>query len=755
MPITINVGPEKKIDIGNLTDLEHQALTVFKTGKEFASYFDQPLSGLPENLQADVQYDSGNQKWPLNTVLFNLSGGVTGKIEVVKSGKLYEYTDTFPTEVQLGLDTQDNSDSSTTTFLVDNESIYVGIELDFSIAAGVSITTAVTSFGLSGNASAGTSDTFKVAFYKKCAPTDTMAQGIAKAFQSLVLPFHSETIKNLKPGDILMHTACANLQLGLGAGIGFGDFSVANQVSAGIPKLANSPKLNIGLNPEVSLSTNLAYSFSYAGTFEQTLWRESDTVARLHVYKSTEKMQSLDLTAGVTLDVNLSAEIEVARQILKAPSNATSDPNLQKALNTAFSKASDEIGNLAKDINAKIKKLLKPVNQDLSVYLDASITDTKQTFLLTDYTIDVTKDYAAAWNDMMNGRFLDALKDGRGCVQLALGSGLEKLYSQTASIGLNFFGQWAAQWSESSIENSKLIYAGNNLFHLITSDGVQRLAALGLSSSELDFYFSLSLDLSGAGTSAQAKPDLNAILKASNNPGFGARIATVVGWLTRIPASQDLLNQFKQSLQSPNSTQVLHVVIPYDAYKDLDFSKAGSSDDGADRRNYGKFTAASNLTMPEGTPARFELNNHSFSYDFWRIWNIAVTDQYPPPDGSHPDRKGTGPYDAAQNFLDPKFGSDSARRHLIGVTLEAASEFMNLCEDLKGLSSGTDVNMKTWEDFAGRLSKIANKDVNFDFIVPTVLALTQLCGSGMPKLTVGPAPGVSGDGSIGVTMVFA
>ena len=75
----------------------------------------------------------------------------------------------------------------------------------------------------------------------------------------------------------------------------------ANQVSAFIPNVPNSPKLNVGLNPEVTASVDLAYSFSYAGTFEQTLWRESDTAARLHVYKSTQKMQGLELTAGVTL----------------------------------------------------------------------------------------------------------------------------------------------------------------------------------------------------------------------------------------------------------------------------------------------------------------------------------------------------------------------------------------------------------------------------------------------------------------------
>ena len=267
MSISITGGPGQELKLDNLKDLENSAMTLFKLGNEIVTYFNRPLSEVPENIITSIQYDSGNQKWGVNNVGFILSGGVAGHIEVVKSGKLYDYTDSFPTQVELGLNPQDNSDASTTSFTVDDESIYVGVELDFSIDAGVSITTGATSFGLSGSASAETSDTFKVAFYKKCAPTDTMSDGIGKAFKSLVLPFHSGTIENLQSGDILMNTAGANLQLGLGAGIGFGDFSVANQVSAGIPQLPKLPKLNIGLNPDVSLAANLAYTFSYAWDF--------------------------------------------------------------------------------------------------------------------------------------------------------------------------------------------------------------------------------------------------------------------------------------------------------------------------------------------------------------------------------------------------------------------------------------------------------------------------------------------------------
>jgi hypothetical protein len=754
MSVSINIG-DQQVTIDQLKDLASNALTVFNLGKEFVSLVNQPLSAVPDNTATNVQFDSGNQTWNVNAVAFNLSGGVAGSIQVLKSGKLYDYTDEFPTEVELSLSTQDNSASSTVPFPVPSGAIYMKVELDFNIQAGVNFASAPTSFGLSFNASAGASNTFTVAFFKKCAGTDLLSTAIKQAFQDLVLPFHADTVRNLLVGDVLKHTAAASLQLGLGAGIGFDLFSVASQFQKGLEHVPGTPTLTVGFNPSAGATASLAYNFGYAGTFEQTLWRESLSSARLHLYKSKDTSHSLGFAAGISANLGLSVEASLQSQILNAPASATTNPLLQKALTAAFNAAQDQANKLVGEINDKISSLLAPINQNASVELDLSISRTRQTFLLTDYTFDLTKNFSAAWTDIVNGRFLDALKDGNGSVDLAVGSGLEKLYNQTTSISLNFFGQAAAAWSAESIQNSKLVYAGNKIFHLISADGINRFSLVEGTFKEVDFYFTLDMKLAAGGAAGSAKPDLNVILKAGSNPEFGNRIAEVIGLLTSGPASQALVSQVRRSLQVAGSTQVLHIVIPPTAYKDLDFSPVGSSDESNDRKNYGEFAASSGATMPPGTAAQFKLNNVPFVYDFWRTWNIAVTDQFPPLASSRPNRKRTGPNDAAQKFLDPKFGDDSAMRINVGVTMNAASEFMNLCEDLNRLCGDNEIDPSTWQSFADRLGKIANKDVALDFIVPTVLSLTQLCGSGMPDTTVGPAPGLSADTSIGVTMTFS
>ena len=246
------------------------------------------------------------------------------------------------------------------------------------------------------------------------------------------------------------------------------------------------------------------------------------------------------------------------------------------------------------------------------------------------------------------------------------------------------------------------------------------------------------------------------MLKASNNAALGRRIAAMAGWLCPDPACHGLQEQIRQSLNVPGSTQTLHVVIPRDAYRSLASSPAGSANDGADRNNYRAFASASRTTMPSGTPAQFIYNNRDLDYEFWQVWNIALTDQYPPPDGAQPNRKGSGSFQGAgvSQFVHAQCGIE-APLFSIGVTLQAASEFMNLCEDLKLLGGDDPVDVRTWNDFADRLLKIANTDVNLDYIVPTVLALTQLCGSGKPALTVGPAPELSADTSVSITMMFA
>jgi hypothetical protein len=121
MSISLTVGSGDPISLDNLTDLKSASNSLLKLGSEFAAYLNKPISALPTSAQStSIQYASGNQSWSPGPLTFTLSGGVTGKISVITSGALFNYTDGFATEV------------------VPAGIAYVCVELDFQIAGGIS-----------------------------------------------------------------------------------------------------------------------------------------------------------------------------------------------------------------------------------------------------------------------------------------------------------------------------------------------------------------------------------------------------------------------------------------------------------------------------------------------------------------------------------------------------------------------------------------------------------------------------------------
>jgi hypothetical protein len=672
---------------------------------------------------------------------------------VVKSGTVLQYTDSFPSEVTLSLAATPSSNTSKPV-TGPAGSVYLCVELDFSIQAGVSVSYQQGIYGLSGTASS--SDTFTVAFYKNCKPGDLLGQSIARAFGDLVLPFHSNTLKNLQAGDFLSHTANANLQLGLGANIGFKSFSFADQWKSGIPGVANSPTLSVGISPVVQPTVKLAYSFSYAGTFEQLLWVDAAGAGHLHLYRSKTQISSLDLTAGITADANATAATAVQTQIANAPQQAAPQSGFATALTTVFNAFSAETSKLSSDIDSKINALLKPINTSLQVTLDMKIAQTNQNYLLLDYTVNLANPaWQNVWTLMCNGRFVDALAQSNGSVQLDPGSGLEQLYNKTASISLNFFGQWAGNWSTAQIASSSLIYAGNNTFHLVTVEGMQKLSTINKSSTEVDFYFAAEMDLSGAAPTLQP-PNLNVMLRATNNKAFGDYIASFVGYLTSGQDGQALTTQVRNLAQSANTTQVLQLIFQPSAYGNLKSSTIPLTPggDAADSANYGAFEQAC-ATIMTSSPANFSSGPYKLSYEAWSNWNIASNNAWPAPAGALPNRKEPGDVGGggAQSCVTDLFGIN-APVGLLTYAFESASGFMNLCEDLKILATQP-VDQKTWQDFVDSLLALIRRDVTLDFVAPATLALSRCCSGSGPQTTIGPAPGLAGNTSIGVKMTFA
>jgi len=755
MSVRLSIGSNPAIPVDKLTDLEKsvdKVPTELRLGVEFAGHLDHSISTLPKDISTSIQYTSGNQCWKLGDFSFTLSGGLTGKLSVITSGNLLSYTDDLPTEAIFGAAPPDKK-KETKSIPVPPGAAFIGLEMDFQIQGGISANFTEGIYGVSG--SVNSKDTFTVAFYKRCNPADKLGDGIAAAFSDFVLPLHAETLSNLKAGDYLHHNFNGNLQVGLGASIGYNKIFYAGQYKADIPDTADALKLTLSTKDEFQAGAKLAFQIEYAGTFEALLWKDAANSGRLHLYRSQTQDVSLGLNLGVTLAGDpkacvtaISSQLhECFKKVLGGLGNSF-DSKL-------WPKAAPEIGNCVSDVNSKIAGWLKHAQQ-IQATLDFAIEKTNQTFLLMDYSFDLTAPaYATAWGSAIAGKYIDALQTPNGGVAIAVGSGLEKFYEKKTSVTLNLFGKLSAAWTDAIISDSTLVYAGNNVFHLLADVGRSSLYQLNKSKREIDIYFAAQANLE-AGNTTLGTIDLHVMLSATDNGAFGKYIAGFLQLLTSGPDATALVKAIDTLAAQAKTTQVLQVILPPATYARLQSSTItnGRPDDQTkDQSNFAAFArACSDLTFSQ--PSNFA----ALTYGVWSNWNIACNDQWPAPAGSVPNRTKLGDTANGVAQLQIQSPEPGVSPDNIGYALHAASDFMNFCEDLKNLAQAKAVegDLDSWNNLVAELKSIIENDVSPYFIAPTGLALARLCAAGAPPSEVkGPAPGCADKNSIAVTLTYS
>ncbi len=754
MSVRLSIASDAPVSVDKLTDLDKavdKVTTELRLGVEFAGHLDQSISTLPEGICTSIQYSSGNQCWKLGEFSFTLSGGVTGKLSVIKSGKLLSYTDDLPTEVTFGPAPTAKKKDDTKSIPVPPGAAYIGLEMDFQIQGGISANFTEGVYGVCG--SVNSKDTFTVAFYKLCKPADKLRDAISAAFSDFVLPLHAETLGNLKVGDYLHHNFNGNLQVGLGASIGYDKVFYAGQYKADIPDTADALKLTMSARAEFQAGAKLAFQLEYAGTFEALLWKDAPGTGRLHLYRS----QTQDVSLGLNLGVTLAGDPKACATAMSSQMHDCFK-KVFGGLGNSFDsklwpKAAPEIGNCVSDANSKVAGWLKPAQQTQAT-LDFAIEKTNQTFLLMDYSFDLTASaYAAAWGTAIAGKYMDALQVPNGGVAIAVGSGLEKFYDKKTSVTLNLFGKLNAAWTDAIISDSTLVYAGNNVFHLLADVGRSSLYQLNKSKREIDIYFAAQANLESGKTSL-GTIDLHVMLSATDNGAFGKYIAGFLQLLTSGPDATAMVKAIDMLAAQPKTTEVLQIILPPATYARLQSSVIvnGRPDDQTkDQLNYAAFArACSDLSFSQ--PSNFA----SLTYGVWSNWNIACNDSAPPPNAA-PNRRNIG--DTANGVAqlqiqspEPGVSPDS-----IGYALHAASDFMNFCEDLKNLAQTKTIgDLDSWNQLVDELKSIIENDVSPYFIAPTGLALARLCAAGAaPSEVKGPAPGCADKNSIAVTLTYS
>ena len=336
---------------------------------------------------------------------------------------------------------------------------------------------------------------------------------------------------------------------------------------------------------------------------------------------------------------------------------------------------------------------------------------------------------------------------------------MEKFYQKKTSINLNLFGQLRVAWSDAIISNSRLIYAGNNTFHLIAQVGRQLLLDVNGGQREIDLYFAAEADLTSTALQL-GSVDLHCVLQARGNQNFGKYIANFLGLITTGPNHDALVQSVKTVVTNAGATELLHLTFNPSAYARLLASTITNGKPGnqtADEQNYAAFAnACSDLFT--SSPANFTFAGQRLGYTLWSNWNIASNDQWPPSPGALPDRTQSGDAAAGVNYLNLEFPQAGTNAALIGYALQAASDFMNFCEDLKTLATLTTAppQLDAWDKLLARLQSMMKNDVSPDFVAPVALALTQLCAGGTPPAELtGPAPNLTDKNSIAITVTYS
>jgi hypothetical protein len=372
-----------------------------------------------------------------------------------------------------------------------------------------------------------------------------------------------------------------------------------------------------------------------------------------------------------------------------------------------------------------------------------------------DFSFDLAAaGYATAWKTALDGKYLDALKTPNGGASIATGSGLERLYNEKSSITLNLFGKLNAAWTSEIISNSTLVYAGNGVFHLVADVGRRSLFQLNKGKREIDIYFAAEADLKSA-SSTLGPINLHVRMVATNNQSYGSYIAGFVHLMTTGVDGTAMATAVSALAAKKNTTEVLHIVLAPARYASLKSSTIvnGKPDDQSkDKDNFAAFfQACADLNLS------VVADYSALNYALWSDWNIASNDQLPVPAGAVPDRRENGSWSNGITLLSQHFADSGMDYTALAYTLQAASDFMNFCDDLRNLAklAAVDAKLETWDKFVDELKSIMENDVSQDFIAPTGLALTRLCAGGPPDSVKGPAPDLTDKNSIAVTMTYS
>ena len=725
-------GTAVPLQPGSLKDLRTDKQLVFDLDKNLQPYLNSALALVPVKGPTSVKYTSDAASWaPYGcAVTFGLQGGAACSLEIVNSGCIGRYFDGLESPVLVQVP-------------VPAGHSYVKLTMSFNLSADVTGKYSGGDYGVT--AALSTKDSYAVTFCKAFAPTTTVGTAIAQTFEAFVLPFRERLLLDMEDGDYLWYEFDGRVGLAVGAYVGLDEVFYAGNGSADVIKMNGSGLATLGasIKPEVKLAAAMDFKMDYTSRFEAVLSKVG-TSGSLHLLKSDKLTETVTASAGLTINVN--AAVTLSQQV--AAHLIDLKTSLVQCAGGSGSAGGNAIGKVAGEADGELTKYADEVTDKLQCWLNkadghncnlqVAIENEQQKLLLASYKFDLTAPtFAAGWDFAVKGDFYGALSTSS--VTLEPGSGLEREYRQKTSFRCNFFNLWHMQTWDEFTSNVSMVYAGNNVFHMLAEVGRTNGTETVGASRSMDIYFSASADAKVGKPLSNLDITLNIGLNSAGDKNVVSTIARLLGAFDSSPAMAAVTRQLTAFNGNPGKRLVqLLVTIPAKAYGNI---HADIQNGPEDQRNWNAFVAASDaldawaLTAPAGLdPA---MTAFLKQYTSWEQVNTTQTGE------ATPDRTQLVQIVNFPDAWTSLASTSPAPRVQIAHSLWAAQRFMNFCAALQQLAAlqTPDAVTPAWDGLLALITDAIQQDLTIDFLRPAALATMQLCKGSTYALTapVGPA----------------
>ncbi len=725
MPLTLNFG-SKSTDLSSTADLvkflESNGPAELKFLSDVTQFASETLQNIG-NQQVSLKFSTSKQlKWNLGTngnVTFGFSPSASAAVSIQTTGTLFTYK------------LSDGSPEVAVPVPAKTGYVSITFNVSLSVSAGASFSHA--GFGVSGNASAGS--TFAVSFRKAFPLTAYVVTAITQAFESFTLPFQPDGVSRIADGDFMDYEYLGSIKAGFGLSYGVSGSLLGGRSVGEINQSFNlSPfgKAVVNANPSFDLSAKFAFAYDHEDKFHVILERRSNAATLLYFRSDSNSIsttESLGIKLSAGAHFNLTSDLpdlagKIAASALSGVSGTTGVKAATSLVNALTNSASGELQKFVNDVNSKVNGLLsKGDGQTIQLQFQQEHLTANTALFSFEFDLRqpdaLTKGYPLA----VSGDFAGAIQVAG--VALDPGSFIEHTWIQASSASFQFFDLFKFSDVTQYFQDSKLIYAGNNQFRIMFQTGVKDTITVNSAQNSCEVYFTATAPAnSKATTTGDLVVTLNFTMidhtsKAAQETKRALRFiggAALQAAEDAIPAN--LKGALTVNCQFP---QAAFSMFNCDEYNGAQPSRLPHPFDAA---NYSAFIAAVQGIVPKDSVDQ-DFLRFFMSYDSWVEFNRVKFDQ----EGSQkpPDRHQIG-NPAVSVWPSRLIRIDPLERSGLQCYLYSAQSFMNLCESLKHLGSGLDSG--TFDDdfdlLIKSLDRIIKQNIAVFFIKPTLAALFRI-----------------------------